>query len=188
MAVSDSGVSVRARFTMAAASLGAVAIAALVVMTSGSRLGRVAPAASEPNPAQLRQEALNKISALPLYFEANEGQVDSSVPYLSRSGRYSLFLTDDAAVFSLVGGELHKGPLPAGTIGNRNTQTKLTQSAVRVRMIGANRRPQVEGLEPLPGRVNYLIGDKKNWHRDIPTLAKVPDVLGVAEKAAGDRC
>ena len=54
----------------------------------------------EQNPSELRQEALNKIRALPLYFEANEGQVDRSVRYLSRSGRCSLFLTDDAAVFA----------------------------------------------------------------------------------------
>jgi len=76
-------------------------------------------------------------------------------------------------VFALIGGEMHKSPLPAGIIGKSDSETKLTESAVRVRLVGANPHPQVEGLEPLPGRVNYLIGAEKNWHRDIPTFGRV---------------
>jgi len=126
------------------------------------------------NPEELRKEALNKIDRLPLYFEVNRGQVDPSVRYLARSGRYSLFLTDDAAVFSMIGGEFHKGPMPKGYPYKAGGDTHLTESAVRVRLVGANPNPQVEGLEPLPGRVNYLIGnDKRDWHRDIPTYGRV---------------
>jgi Abnormal spindle-like microcephaly-assoc'd, ASPM-SPD-2-Hydin len=170
MAVHNSGVSPRARLTLAAVSMGAVAIVAFAVLMSGSRVGLTKTGS---NPAQARQDALNKIGVLPLYFEVNEGQVDPSVRYLARSGRYSLFLTDDAAVFSLIGGEIHKGPLPAGFGRKTEPETKLTESAVRVRMVGANPNPRVEGLEPLPGRINYLIGQEKNWHRDIPTFGRV---------------
>ena len=171
MAVRSYGVSARARKTVAAVSIGAVAILAFVVLWFGSRIG---PAATGSNPEQARKEALDKIAGLPLYFEVNRGQVDSSVRYLSRSGRYSLFLTDDAAVFSMIGGEFHKGPMPKGFPYKADGDTNLTESAVRVRMVGANQHPEVEGLEPLPGRVNYLIGDEqKNWHRDIPTYGRV---------------
>ena len=90
--------------------------------------------------------------------------------YLARSGRYSLFLTDDAAVFSLIGGEFHKGPMPAGFPYKAGGETKLTESAVRVRLVGANPHPQVEGLEPLPGRVNYLIGGRKELASGHPDL------------------
>ncbi len=186
MSVRNYGVSPRARLTVAALSIGAVAILAFVVMMFGSRVGaaktaspqvadRIIPASTDAqSPEEARKEAMNKISGLPLYFEANRGQVDPSVHYLARSGRFSLFLTDDAAVFSLIGGEFHKGPMPAGFPYKAGGETNLTQSAVRVRLVGANSHPQVEGLEPLPGRVNYLIGgDKKNWHRDIPTFARV---------------
>ena len=128
MSVHHSGISSRVRFTLAALSLGAVALVAFVVLSFGSRIGasitgssnsqvagQVIPAsAGMQNPEELRKQALNKIAGLPLYFEANRGQVDPSVRYLARSGRYSLFLTDDAAVFSLIGGEFHKGPMPAG--------------------------------------------------------------------------
>ena len=137
----------------------------------GSRIGQ---SKAGSNPVQARQEALNKIDGIPLYFEANRGQVDPTVRYLARSGRYSLFLTDDAAVFSLIGGEFHKGPMPAGFPYKSGGETNLTESAVRVRLVGANQHPQVDGLEPLPGRVNYLIGDdKRNWHRDVPTFGRV---------------
>ncbi len=170
MAVRSYGVSARARRTVAAVSIGAVAILAFVVLWFGSRIGA---AATRSNPEQARKEALDKIAGLPLYFEVNRGQVDSSVRYLSRSGRYSLFLTDDAAVFSMIGGEFHKGPMPKGFPYKADGNTNLTESAVRVRMVGANQHPEVEGLQPLPGRVNYLIGKKANWHRDIPTYGRV---------------
>ena len=42
---------------------------------------------------------------------------------------------------------------------------QLIESDVRIRMVGANPHPPVEGLEPLPGRVNYLIGGRQvKWH------------------------
>ena len=175
MSVYHSGVSPRARLTVAAVLIGAVTLLAFLVLTYGSRIGAtitgsadttmagqaIPASAGVQNPEELRKEALNKISGLPLYFEANRGQVDPSVRYLARSGRYSLFLTDDAAVFSLIGGEFHKGPMPAGFPYKAGGDTNLTESAVRVRLVGANQHPQVEGLEPLPGRVNYLIGRRK---------------------------
>jgi centrosomal CEP192-like protein/beta-propeller repeat-containing protein len=170
MSVRNSGVSPRARLSIAALSIGAVAILAFAVMWFGSRSG---PTTMASNQNQARQEALNKIGGLPLYFEVNQGQVDPSVRYLSRNGRYSLFLTDDAAVFSLIGGDFHKGPMPKGFPYQAEGKTNVTESAVRVRMVGANPHPKVEGLEPLPGRVNYLIGKKDNWHRDIPTFGRV---------------
>ena len=187
MSVRNSGISPRARLTIAAVSMGAVALVVFLVLAFGSRIGGsiaaspnsqvadgIIPASTDArSPEEARKDALNKVSGLPLYFEANRGQVDPSVHYLARSGRYSLFLTDDAAVFSLIGGEFHKGPMPAGFPYKAGGETNLTESAVRVRLVGASPHPQVEGLEPLPGRVNYLIGAEKNWHRDIPTFGRV---------------
>jgi hypothetical protein len=122
----------------------------------------------QQNPEELRKQATNEIAGLPLYFEANRGQVDPSVRYLARSGSYSLFLTNDAAVFSLISGEMNQRA-PAGRLTvAHDGETKLTESAVRARLVGANPHPEVEGLEPLPARVNCLIGERRNWHRDIP--------------------
>ena len=101
-------------------------------------------------------EALKKFNGMQLYFEKNVGQSDPSVRYLSHTSRSSLFLTDDAAVVTMVGGSVH----PSATVQNHPTAgDKLVESAVRIRLLGANQHPQFEALEPLPGRVNYLIGN-----------------------------
>src|SRR5258708_37380851 len=160
MSVRNYGVSPRARRTVAL-SLGAVATLAFVLLWFGSRIG---PTTMASNQEQAREEALNKIGGLPLYFEVNQGQVDPSVRYLARSGRYSLFLTDDAAVFSLIGGEIHKGPLPKGSIVKNEPETKLPESPVRVHLIGANQHPLVERREPLPGRCDHPIAAEQTGH------------------------
>ena len=79
----------------------------------------------------------------------------------------------------MIGGEIHKGPMSAmsNSAGKARCETKLTESAVRVRLVGANPHPQVEGLEPLPGRVNYLIGGSKELASRHPDLRARDDFM-----------
>src|SRR5206468_10291421 len=45
---------------------------------------------------------------------------------------------------------------------------------LRLQLVGANPTPHIAGLEELPGKVNYLLGnDATKWHTNIPTYAKV---------------
>jgi hypothetical protein len=45
---------------------------------------------------------------------------------------------------------------------------------VRLKLVGANLRAKVVGLDPLPGRSNYFLGnDPKKWRTNVPTYAKV---------------
>ena len=48
-----------------------------------------------------RARVSEAIGKLPLIFEANQGQTDSQVKFLSRGGGYSLFLTSTEAVIQL---------------------------------------------------------------------------------------
>src|SRR5260370_37171242 len=48
---------------------------------------------------------LDGYGKLPLSFEANQGQTDAEVKFLSRGAGYRLFLTADEAVFSMHGGK-----------------------------------------------------------------------------------
>lgn len=176
MAVGSSGISLRARLTIAAVSVCAVAVVGLAVITFGSGLGRFTRTLTrQQNPEQLRQEALHKFAGLPLYFEKNQGQVNQSVKYLARAGRMSLFLTDDAATFSMIGGVLDKSPYPIRLDGTPyEDHTALNESAVRIKLVGANPHPQIAGEGALSGKVNYLVGDDHSkWHQNIPTFAKV---------------
>ena len=170
MAFGNSRVSLRARWTIAAVSMGAIAIVAFAVVMFGSQIGAAITAspnsqiAGQAIPASAgrtypRASRRRRCEAPWLYFEKNQGQVNSSVRYLARSGRYSLFLTDDAASVFFDWWRAKQGDaaqrIPPRD--HRRNEDKQTQSAVRVRLVGANPHRQAEGLERLQGRVNYLI-------------------------------
>ena len=99
--------------------------------------------------------AVETYGRLPLTFEANTGQVDGRVRFLGRGLGMTLFVTPAEAVLRLRG--------PAGKV-----------AVVRMRLVGANRDPRVLGVEPLPTRSNYLLGDEpRQWHTGVPHYARV---------------
>jgi hypothetical protein len=53
--------------------------------------------------------------------------------------------------------------------------TQIPHSAVlRMKLVGANPQPRVEGQEELPGKINYFLGnDPKRWRTNVPTYSKV---------------
>ena len=105
---------------------------------------------------ELQRELYGK---LPLSFEANHGQAEPQVQFLSHGPGYALFLTATEAVLTLQPNS--HSPLPSSTV-------------VRMRMLDANPAPQVVGVEELSGKVNYLHGsDPTLWHTNIPTYSKV---------------
>src|SRR5260370_23169016 len=60
----------------------------------------VAPATHPRTPAQ-RATIVEGYGRLPLTFEANQGQTDPQVKFVSRGARYNLFLTTSEAVLAL---------------------------------------------------------------------------------------
>jgi hypothetical protein len=47
-------------------------------------------------------------------------------------------------------------------------------ASMRMRLVGANARPEVKGLEPVACPVNYFVGnDPKKWHTDVPQYSRV---------------
>src|SRR5208282_5589485 len=61
----------------------------------------LAPPAAPARGALARNTLRPNTAALPLFFEANAGQSDPRVRYLSRAGGYMLFLTPREAVFAM---------------------------------------------------------------------------------------
>ena len=117
-------------------------------------IGGASPLAAGPGtPTQARvAEAYGK---LPLSFEANEGQVDKTVKFLSRGQGYTLFLTPAEAVLSL------RGP---------QHETAL----VHMKMAGGQRAPRVVGLDPQATKSNYFLGnDSRRWHTGVSHYARV---------------
>jgi photosystem II stability/assembly factor-like uncharacterized protein len=116
-----------------------------------------------------------RFGRLPLSFELNGGQSDQAVKFLSRGPGYQLFLTATEAVLSLEKPQApkldeFKRPIPPSA-----TASDVREGSVlRLKLIGANASPQVEGQDELPGKVNYLVGnDPENWRRNVPTYRRV---------------
>ena len=102
--------------------------------------------------------ALQSYSKLPLSFEANVGQTNPDVKFLSRGRGYSLFLTDSQATLKLT--------------GQQTADAKAQTAILRLKLLKA--RPRLEGQELLEGKVNYLIGkDQKKWHSNISTYRNI---------------
>jgi uncharacterized protein (TIGR03437 family) len=112
---------------------------------------------------------------LPLSFEANRGQADPPVRFLSHGHGYSLLLTPTDAVLHLRTSGLGARDEHSPPSGIPQSAIRNPQSAVlRMRLMGANPAPDVAGLEKLPGKVNYFTGnDPTKWRTNIPTYARV---------------
>src|SRR5262245_18206707 len=97
---------------------------------------------------------------LPLSFEANRGQADARVKFLARGSGYGLFLTTTEAILkwrSAEGGRLNE---ESTVINPPSTAQHPPAGMLRLRLAGANPAPQVEGLDELPGKSHYFIGNK----------------------------
>ncbi|MCI0387309.1 MAG: SBBP repeat-containing protein [Acidobacteria bacterium] len=112
---------------------------------------------------------------LPLSFEANQGQTDSQVKFLARGSGYTLFLTGAEAVLRLRNEDRRSKIENRKSHDSARSASHNPQSSVlRMKLVGANPSPQAAGLDKLPGKSNYFIGnDPKEWRKDIPTYAKV---------------
>jgi hypothetical protein len=184
--------------------------------------GQVPPAANSgslnPRSPIQNRKLVESYGRLPLGFEANQGQTDGQVKFLSRGRGYTMFLTQGEAVLSLrkpsaVSNQLsalRKGvalatpsagppssralapeglltrptdalfpPLiqnPRSQIQNLPAPSKqnLVPAVLRMTLVGANANAKVTGLDELPGKSNYFLGnDPKKWRTNVPTYAKV---------------
>jgi beta-propeller repeat-containing protein/ASPM-SPD-2-Hydin domain-containing protein/centrosomal CEP192-like protein len=123
-----------------------------------------------------KAEASAAFAQLPSRFEANQGQVDARVRFLSRASDHTLFLTPNEAVLVLRGSTEPRNPsaVDAQSAGFSAGITAPPPLCVRMIWIGSNPDPQVIGVDEIPGKSNYFIGDQpSNWRRQVPLYSKV---------------
>ena len=109
----------------------------------------------------------------PLRFEANQGQADLRVKFLSRGSGYTLFLTSTEAVLALQKPSLTTAAIQR-YVGNTPGKRSTSAAVLRMKFGGANRIARIEGLESLTGKSNYFIGNEPaKWRTNVPTYAKV---------------
>ncbi|MGC1170498.1 MAG: SBBP repeat-containing protein, partial [Candidatus Acidiferrales bacterium] len=118
---------------------------------------------------------LDQYGKLPLSFEANYGQTDSKVDFLSRGHGYSIFLTGKEVVIALKAGRSLEGKgLPSRKLVKKQKEGAAKGTVVRMELAGANPAPLVLGAGELSGKANYFLGnDPTEWRTNIPRYAKV---------------
>ncbi|HEU4388290.1 MAG TPA: SBBP repeat-containing protein, partial [Blastocatellia bacterium] len=101
----------------------------------------------------------------PASFEANQGQADPAIKFISRGSNYSMFLGTAEASFVFP------------RLDRSNTQGSRAFPAanpLRIKMIASNPDVGIRGDHERPGGTNYFIGDDKaKWRSGVPTFEKV---------------
>jgi hypothetical protein len=164
-------------------AVGAAAAVTLISLGASTPAGGKDAASADESQAATRARIGANFARLPLSFERNAGQTDDQVRFLSRGRGYTLFLTGNEAVLALRKGDNRqetKASRKADGGGNNRSDSpapspqSLVPSVLRMKLAGANPDPQVTGLDELPGKSNYFIGnDPKKWRTNVPTYAKV---------------
>jgi hypothetical protein len=128
------------------------------------------------------EQALSRLGQQPLSFEANRGQAGPGVDFVARAAGYSVSLSATEAVLAL---QPARGTRPTGvslsgastghaTAGAPGAADTAPPAVVRMQIVGGNATPAPTGMDELPGKVNYFIGnDPSRWHADVPTYAGV---------------
>jgi hypothetical protein len=153
-----------------------IVVACLIVSPVLSpQLAAAAVPPEQPSPTT-SQRVTATMMGMPLQFEANHGQVDGQVKFLARGKGYTLFLTPTESVLVL---QQREAPADKDQHAMSDPTAlpepaPIKQAVVRMKLNGANPSPAVDGLEKLPGIVNYFIGhDLAKWRTKIPTYARV---------------
>jgi uncharacterized repeat protein (TIGR01451 family) len=168
------------KWTMYSAAV--LAIACLASECTAQTADHRAPAAAiassgnAPSPAA-KHKVAEEYGKLPLSFEANEGQTDPQVKFLSRGAGYELFLLPREAVVILQKG---RHAVPAKKIGPfRDFPEAPKEEAgpveiIRMSLLGAAANAEITGIEQMPGKSNYFVGnDPSQWRTNVPNYAKV---------------
>src|SRR5882762_5743257 len=153
-------------------------IALLLVALTPNSVAQAAQEEPAGIPKTSKQHLVEAYGKIPLSFEANQGQTDSRVKFLAHGQGYTLFLTRGGeALLALRRPALKRDSLhPAANkpAAEPESETVTPSAVIRMSLAGANRTPQLEGANELPGKANYIIGnDPKKWRTNVPLFTKV---------------
>jgi HYDIN/CFA65/VesB-like, Ig-like domain/Protein of unknown function (DUF1573)/Beta-propeller repeat/Abnormal spindle-like microcephaly-assoc'd, ASPM-SPD-2-Hydin len=142
-------------------------------------LSSVSSAQSIPSQANASQT----YGKLPLTFEANQGQTNGQVKFLSRGSNYSVFLTSQSMVLALAPSSNSQPTTATPTVAAHTASPVSAKQAapasqkpktVSFTLVGASSNATPVGENLQPGKANYFIGsDHSKWRTNIPTYARV---------------
>ena len=134
-------------------SVFAIVVVELLVTLAAAGAGLASPA---PRPDRGVVGSPSNLPELPLRFEPNVGQFDSSVEFVARTRDGTVFLTSTEAIVV--------ARAPACD----------TPSTFRMRFATDAEHARPSGCEPLSGLTNYFLGnDPERWRTDVPGYSSV---------------
>ncbi len=126
----------------------AVSIVAALTSSAGNRPGPAGPIGLE----QARQDAVRRLKAMPLAFEANVGQTASAASYVARGQGYAVWATADGPVLRL-----------------GDSRASKPGAVIRLRVVRGDVSGHPSPESALPGAANYFIGnDPSRWKTGVP--------------------
>jgi hypothetical protein len=133
--------------------------------------GQTVATATQPRTTAQKATIVEGYGKLSLAFEANQGQTDPQVKFVSRGAGYNLFLTTTEAVLTLRRASRHEHDSPRA----RALPQEQTSAVLHMKLVGANATTtEVSGKDELSSKSNYFIGnDPKKWHTNVRQYARV---------------
>jgi len=115
----------------------------------------------------------------PLSFEVNEGQLASNVKFVSRASGHTLYLTSTDAVLELrssprIGREKKSVAPSVGPHYQPPSPNESKSVVLCTRLVGGCPLAVVQGLDELPVKSNYFLGnDPRKWLTGVTNYARV---------------
>jgi hypothetical protein len=173
-----------AGWTIAVAGLAVLGIALAGGLRITSKTATVRHAVASLPGGALKAEDRGRvranIAALPLAFEANQGQTDPQVKYVARGNGYTVFLTDNDTIFALRSSPSSSSPAARATRNpDMSGSSQLAPrpertAAIHMQLVGGNEKSQIIAGNQLPGHSNYFIGNARSqWHANVPQYARI---------------
>src|SRR5262249_41224958 len=105
---------------------------------------------------------------------------DPQVKFLACTAGASLYLTATGAALAFDASSSDSGLREKKTgsfADSEYPQSRIRDSRssiLQMKLVGSNKEARVVGLDELPGKSNYFIGnDPKKWRSDVPTYGRV---------------
>ena len=157
--------------SIACLAAGTVALVAMGALTFHAARNQVHTAGRVLAASSVRKPLLD-YGELPLGFEPSNSQSDSRVQFLSRGRGYTLVLSRGEALLALKRASADQRPILAP--GPSRHEGTRADTFLKMRLEGANSGAKPEGIDELPGRSNYLIGnDPSKWRVNVANYAGV---------------
>ena len=153
-----------------------VGMAALILAGVTSRTQNVRPETAAPPSGPAAVKANIEYGRMPLYFIANQGQMDERVSFYVQGKDKSLYFTEGGVTFVL------SKPEPEPTAGKaeekrerplREETRQVERHVVKLDFVGANTDVRPSGEEKTEAVISYFKGNPEDWHTGLPTYSRI---------------